>query len=236
MLVIFSSFVTLFAKFPNDSGPIYKETIAGRFPVEPFNTGSNLIFLFIVVYFGIKMYKSPQKHPFLLWILPIIGIAFVGGTIYHATRSAEIWLLMDWVPIMVASLAGVIYFIIKWTDNWLQRIILAAIIIGAFFSLRALPLPLHLRLSFGYIITALAIATPIVGYLHKTKWHNASDVVYAFSIFALAVLFRFMDKNMDLAFFWMGTHWLWHLFGGIAVFFLIRYIYKDITRVTNGIS
>jgi len=233
---IFSNFVTLFFKFPNDSGPIYKETIASRFPVEPFNTASNLIFLFIVVYFGIKMYKSPQKHPFLIWILPIIGIAYVGGTMYHAKRSAEIWLLMDWVPIMVASLAGVIYFIIKWADTWPPRIILAVTIIGSFFGLRALPLPLNLRLSFGYLITALAIAIPIVGYLYKTKWHNASDIAYAFSIFGVAVLFRVIDKKMDLAFFWMGTHWLWHLFGGLAVFFLIKYIYKDNTRVTNGIS
>lgn len=87
-----------------------------------------------------------------------------------------------------------------------------------FFGLRALPLPLNLRLSFGYLITALAIAIPIVGYLSKTKWHNASDIAYAFSIFGVAVLFRVIDKKMDLAFFWMGTHWLWHLFGGLAVF------------------
>lgn len=233
---IFSNSVLLFFKFPNDSGPIYKETIAHRFPVEPFNTFSNLIFLFIVVYFGLKVYKSPKKHPFLIWILPIIAIAYVGGTLYHATRSAEIWLLMDWVPIMVASLTGVIYFVIKWTDTWPQRLLLVGAIIGTFFGLRALPLPPQVRLSFGYLVTALAIAIPIIGYLHKTKWHNARDVVYAFSIFGIAVLFRFMDKKMDIDFFWMGTHWLWHSFGGLAVFFLIRYIYKDNTREAVGIS
>ena len=32
---------------------------------------------------------------------------------------------------------------------------------------------------------------------------------------------------VDTAIFSMGTHWLWHLFGGIAVHFLIAYIYQD---------
>jgi len=30
----------------------------------------------------------------------------------------------------------------------------------------------------------------------------------------------------------MGTHWLWHTFGGIAVFFLLYYIYKDEQELT----
>ncbi|HEA31071.1 MAG TPA: hypothetical protein ENH91_13945 [Leeuwenhoekiella sp.] len=236
MEFLLTQYAAVFFSFPNDSGPIYKETIAGRFPVEPFNTYSNLIFLFIVIYFGLKVYKKPQNHPFLIWILPIIAIAFIGGTVYHATRSAQIWLLMDWVPIMIASLAAVIYFIIKWTNTWRQRIISACIIIGVFFALRDLPLPSHLRLSFGYLITALAIAVPVVGYLYKTRWHNVRDVIYAFSLFGLAVLFRILDKRMNLDFFWMGTHWLWHSFGGLAVFFIIKYIYKDNNRVANGIS
>ena len=56
--------------FPNDTGPIYKETIAGRFPVEPFNTYSNLIFLFIVIYFGIRIYKEPKNQWFLMITIP----------------------------------------------------------------------------------------------------------------------------------------------------------------------
>lgn len=223
-------------QFPNDSGPIYKETIAGRLPVEPFNTFSNLIFLFIVIYFGLKVYKEPEKHPFLVWILPIIAISYVGGTLYHATRSAEIWLLLDWVPIMFLSLAGVVYFIVKWTETRLQRIVLAIAIIGSFFILRNLNIAPQIQLSFGYLLSALAIAIPVVGYLYKTNWYNARYVVYAFSIFGLAVFFRILDKRTDVEIFWMGTHWLWHSFGGLAVFFLIKYIYEDNARDASSIS
>lgn len=223
-------------RFPHDSGPIYKETLEGRFPVEPFNTYSNLIFLFIVIYFGIKVFQEPKKHPFLVWALPVIGLGYVGGTIYHATRSAEIWLLLDWVPITVLSLAGVIYFIFKWMDSWLQRIVLVVAMIGIYLGLRALPFPATMRLTLGYIITAGVIAIPVFGYLYKTNWRNLRYVAAAFGIFGFAVFFRFIDRRFDLDFLWMGAHWLWHLLGGLAVFFLIKYIYRDNSRDAHGIS
>ena len=213
--------------FPQDSGPIYKETIAGRFPVEPFNTFSNLIFLFIIIYFGIQVYKNIKNHLFLAWVLPVIGLSFVGGTIYHATRSHEIWLLLDWVPIMLLSLAAAIYFIYLWRDTWAQRILLVVIILTSFFGLRMLPLPIGLTISLGYLITALTILVPVLGYLYKSRWRNARYIIIAFSIFGLAVFFRILDKRLDIELFWMGTHWLWHFFGGLAVFFLIKYIFED---------
>ena len=223
-------------RFPNDTGPVYKETVAGRIPVEPFNTLSNLVFLFIVVYFSIKVYREPKKHPFLVWALPVIGLGYIGGTIYHATRSAEIWLLLDWVPITALSLAGVVYFIFKWMTTWPKRILLILIMAGLFFGLSALPLPPKTQLTLNYIITAATIAIPIIGYLQKTRWHNLRYVAAAFGIFSIAVFFRFLDQRLDLDFLWMGTHWLWHTFGGLAVFFLIKYIYRDNSRETGGIS
>ena len=234
---MFTALLILLAqKFPNDSGPIYKETVQGRFPVEPFNTFSNLIFLFIVVYFALKVYRAPKKHPFLVWALPVIGLGFIGGTIYHATRSAEIWLLLDWVPITALSLAGVVYFIFKWMEFWLQRILLIAVMAAIFFGLRALPFPATIQITLGYIITAATIAIPVIGYLYKTHWHNLRYVAAAFGVFGIAVLFRFIDHRTDLDFLWMGTHWLWHIMGGLAVFFLIKYIYMDNSRDGRGIS
>jgi len=50
------------------------------------------------------------------------------------------------------------------------------------------------------------------------------------------VLFRVLDKRLDFDFFWMGTHWLWHLFGGTAVFFILQYIYRDNKAQASDIS
>lgn len=99
--------------FPQDSGPIYQETIAGRFPVEPFNTISNFLFLLIILYFSRKVYANYKQHLFLAYCLPVLFIGFIGGTLYHATRSAEIWLLLDWVPIVLLCIATAIYFCFK---------------------------------------------------------------------------------------------------------------------------
>ncbi|WP_420603697.1 hypothetical protein [Flagellimonas sp.] len=215
----------LFFKFPNDSGPIYLETLEGRFPVEPFNTYSNLVFVALLIYWGIKIYKNPRQHLFLSWVLPIIAISYIGGTVFHATRSHEFWLRLDWMPIMLLCFAVVIYFIFKLTSHWWKRVLLIILIFSASFLLRILPIPIALRISLGYIITAATILLPLGWYLAKTKWHNLNLVLLAFFIFGCAVYFRSIDLTQS--FLSMGTHWLWHLFGGIAVHFLIAYIFKD---------
>lgn len=211
--------------FPQDSGPIYLETVEGRFPVEPFNTYSNLIFLVLIIYWGVKVYRNPKQHQFLAWVLPIIAISYVGGTVYHATRSHEFWLRLDWMPIMLLCAALVIYFIFKLLKSWWQRLLLIAILLGTSFLLRILPIPSGLRISLGYIITAATILVPLLWYLVKTNGRNVIYVVVAFLIFSVAIFFRSIDLHQNLL--PMGTHWLWHLLGGIAVHFLIAYIFKD---------
>jgi hemolysin III len=215
----------LFLKFPNDSGPIYLETLEGRWPVEPFNTYSNLIFLLIIIYWGIRVYKHPKEHLFLAWVLPVIAISYIGGTIYHATRSHEFWLKLDWMPIMLLCAALVIYFIFKVVRTWWQRLLLAFLLLGTSYMLRILPIPPGWRITLGYVITAATILLPLVGYLIKTQGKNAILVITAFALFSVAILFRSIDKSQS--FFPMGTHWLWHFFGGVAVHFLIAYIFND---------
>ena len=212
-------------KFPNDSGPIYLETMEGRFPVEPFNTFSNLVFLALIIYWGIKVYKNPKQHLFLAWMIPIIAISYVGGTVYHATRSHEFWLRLDWMPILFLCVALVVYFIFKLVGTWWKRILLIALVLGASYLLRILPIPPGLRISLGYVISAGTILLPIVWYLVRTRGRNLYLVILAFGIFGIALMFRILDKSQTL--FPMGTHWLWHFFGGIAVHFLMAYIFKD---------
>lgn len=212
-------------KFPNDSGPLYLETISGRFPVEPFNTYSNLVFIALLIYWGVQVYKNSKRQRFLTLVLPIIFISYLGGTLYHATRSHEIWLLLDWVPIMVLCGALAVYFICKLVPNWWKRLCFVVLLFGASFVLRQLPIGDHLKISLGYIVTALTILIPQLWYMYKTKWANTRPVALAFFFFGLAICFRSIDLQQD--FFTMGTHWLWHLFGGFAVHFLIAYVFKD---------
>ncbi|TDQ27930.1 ceramidase domain-containing protein [Tenacibaculum caenipelagi] len=220
----------LLDRFPNDSGPIYQETIAGRLPVEPFNTFSNLIFIVLLIYFGRRIYQNPKQHPFFLFAIPVIFISWIGGTMFHGTRSHEFWLLLDWIPIMIVCLGAIIYFIRKIKKKWWQRIgILLGMLIVSILP-RFLPIPIGYRTSFGYAVTALAVVTPLVWYAYKTHWRNVKYIAYGGAVFGIALLFRTLDKKVELL--PMGTHWLWHTFGGIAVFFLLYYIYKDEQELT----
>ena len=133
--------------FPNDSGPIYKETLEGGFPVEPWNTASNLIFLFILIYWSLKVYPMASRHLFLAWSLPVLLIGYIGGTMFHGTRSHEAWLLMDWVPIMVLCMAAVVHFIFKITRRWMQRLGILILIFAVSFGVRTLPLPPKISVS-----------------------------------------------------------------------------------------
>ncbi|CAM1372549.1 Probable transmembrane hypothetical protein [Tenacibaculum litopenaei] len=212
-------------KFPNDSGPIYQETLEGRLPVEPFNTFSNLIFIAILIYFFQKIAKHPKQHPFFLFAIPVIFISWIGGTMFHGTRSHEFWLVLDWLPIMIVCLGGILYFIGKITPVWWQRTGLLVAILVATILPRFLSLPDSFRISFGYVMTAIAVIAPFLYYAYLTAWKRVHYIGLGLVFFALAIVFRTLDSLVVLL--PMGTHWLWHTFGGVAVFFLLLYIYKD---------
>lgn len=217
-------------KFPNDSGPIYQETIEGRIPVEPFNTYSNLIFIVILVYFWMKIRKNPKQHPFFLFAIPVIFISWVGGTVYHGTRSHQFWLVLDWLPIMLVCLGGIVYFITKIKKKWWERLLFFLGLMLLSFLPRLIILPNEYRISFGYAVTAITVLTPFIWYAYNTGWKNVQLILIAIFIFGLAVTFRTLDNITVLL--PMGTHWLWHTFGGVAVFFLLLYIYKDKEQLT----
>ena len=212
-------------QFPGDSGPIYRETKPGPWPVEPYNTYSNLIFVGIVLFWGKKVYADLKNHRFLAGVLPVILISYIGGTAYHGSRMHQFWLYLDWVPIMLLCLALIAYLVSKIVNTLRSRSLLFLALMALFFGLRYLPMSDTLRISLGYIITALTLALPFLFYLKKTHWKNAGLVFTAFAVFGAAVYFRSIDLEQD--WFPMGTHWLWHLLGGVAVHLLISYLYKD---------
>ncbi len=210
-----------------DSGPIYKETVLGRLPVEPFNTASNLIFLLVIIYFLLKVSRSQQPQWFIKGMLPVFFIGWVGGTVYHATRSGELWLLMDWVPIVILSGACSIYFIFKSFVTITKRLLFIILVVALNVAPRILNFSDGYGNSIGYAGTALGVIMPIVIYLKQTLWIRARYFVYSVAAFLVALSFRTLDKKFDMDYLWMGTHWLWHLLGGVAVFWMMLYIYKD---------
>lgn len=208
---------------PGDFGPIYTETDLSRFPVEPFNTYSNLVFLAVFLIFARRTGLNVKRHPLLVLGLPVLLVGFVGGTVFHATRSANIWLVLDFVPIMILTLFAGMYF---WTDV-LGSVWKAALAMPlppvAMSALRSLfPFDRQVSISLGYTGLALAIILPAVLHCRKRGGHGAVYLIAAGCSFVLAITFRMIDRLEIVP---VGTHFLWHLLGGISTYLVMQYTY-----------
>lgn len=210
-----------------DGGPVYQETDLTRFPVEPFNTFSNVVFLMIVLLFAYKVYQETRTHYFLAICIPVLFLGFIGGTMYHATRSSPAWLYLDWVPIVLLCMAASIYFVFKLDKSLFYKIGVIVLIVAISIGLRRLPVPGLSKDTVGYLATAAALLLPMAWYIIATQGRYSRYIFAALGSFVLAILFRISDRFVSTDVLYMGTHWLWHLFGGLSVFFLMTYIYKD---------
>jgi uncharacterized membrane protein len=82
----------------------------------------------------------------------------------------------------------------------------------------------------GFAILTLTILMPVLGYLARTGWKDFGLVAGALVGFAVAVGFRSIDRSVAIEFLPMGTHWLWHSVGAVAVHLLMLYIYRSDRR------
>jgi hemolysin III len=126
---------------------------------------------------------------------------------------------------MLLSLSFVFYMITKLTHKAWERLFISLSLLVCSAGLRFLPIPGSLSISLGYLITAITIALPLLIYLTRTGWRHVGWVAGAIGIFIAAVYFRTIDQRQEIL--TMGTHWIWHLLGGVAVHLLITFIYKD---------
>lgn len=204
-----------------DGGPVYLETDFDRFIVEPWNTITAILFLAIFTYWIIKLRGRYKQHLFLTVSLFLLLIGGVGGLLYHAFRRYEVFLFMDWMPIMILSLMAGVYFFIKAKVRWYWGIL----IIGVFFggqTLNAMFVPEEYMISISYVMMSLLILIPTIFILVKTTFKNYQYIVFALISFVLAVLFRSTDLKGWLP---MGTHFLWHILGALASHFMLYYVF-----------
>lgn len=152
-------------------------------------------------------------------------MGYIGGTVYHATRSGEVWLLMDWIPIVLLCVATAIYFALSGPRTTLGKVAMVTVALGVGLGFRYLPFPGRLQTSMGYVGTVIGVLIPILYFGYRTGWKYFGSIVIAIVCFATAVTFRSLDRILDKEIFYMGTHWLWHALGGIASFFVFRYVY-----------
>lgn len=223
---------TLAGRSLSDYGPVYRETKPGRFPVEPWATASNLAFLLLVLTWAGRLRGRWRRHPLLAAALPLLTLGWIGGTIYHATRSHPAWLLLDWVPIALLLLATGAALWRRLTGRTALSLALTILPLGLSASLLLSPLPPGIRITANYALMGLSLALPAVLHCALRFPRGAPRLIVALAAFAAALAFRQWDLASPASL-PMGTHFLWHLFGALAAFCVIGYLFDDTERRTG---
>lgn len=206
----------------SDGGPIYVETDFSRWIVEPWNAISAALFIVIVVYWIRKVIYQPENQGFIKLNLPFLAIGGIGGTIYHAFRYSQVFLVMDWLPILLLCLSTSLYFCYKLIGKWLPAIgiiFIAFLLQGLIMNI----VPPSIAINVNYAFMAGLILLPVLLYAYKNKFYMVRWIGLAISGFAIALFFRVVDSFVLLP---MGTHFLWHIFGALSCHFMIVYIFE----------
>nr|WP_315034025.1 hypothetical protein [uncultured Chryseobacterium sp.] len=208
---------------PPDGGMLYKETDMTQLFPEPLNAITALLFLAIAIFWTLKMKGSFKKYPFLTYCLVLLYIGAIGGTVYHSFRQWPVFIMMDWMPIMLLCLSAGFYFLAQ-SMKWYYAVVMVLVYLILMLGLRNWMLIDNpsLFININYAIMASFVLFSVVSYLIYTQWKAGKWVGFALLSFALALTFRIVDKSEGLSF---GTHFLWHTFGAVATFCMFNYLY-----------
>ena len=209
---------------PFDRGPRYSETDMGQFPVEPCNTYSNLIFVLVILIWYRKLQKEP--HRFLRFSIFVLLLGTIGGTIYHATRSHQLWLFLDYAPLgalVVLSTGYLWYDLFRRRRDRFAKAAFAVTLLVAVVLVVTNSVSQSLNASYLQLVSCIA-GTSVAHCLanDSVAWRR---LALAMGLFTVALSFRWYDKSSDIAWLPMGTHFLWHIFGGISVCVAFGYVH-----------
>ncbi|UKJ08135.1 hypothetical protein [Solitalea lacus] len=219
-----SLFSTLLQLLP-DGGPVYTETNLDYFIVEPFNALSCLLFVVMTIYWAIKLKGHYKDFLFLTTCVTFLGIGAIGGLFYHAFRRSHVFLLMDWIPILILCFMAGVYLLYKVTRKryYTASIMLAALIIMSVIWKFSTVENNHSAININYGFMAAIVVGPTFSHLIINNFYKWIYPALALVSFGLGLFFRIADNWVILP---MGTHFLWHTFGAIAANFMFIYLYK----------
>ncbi|WP_228408932.1 hypothetical protein [Chryseobacterium ureilyticum] len=210
-------------QIPPDGGILYKETDMAQFFPEPFNAITALLFLILAIFWTIKIKGNVKEYPFLTYCLVLLYIGAIGGTVYHSFRQWSVFIMMDWMPIMLLCLSAGLYFLAQ-SIRWYYAVVMVLAYIVLMLGLRNWMLAdnTSLFINVNYAIMASFVLFSVLSYLIYTKWIAGKWVGFALLSFVLALTFRIVDQWEWFSF---GTHFLWHTCGAVATFCMFNYIY-----------
>lgn len=208
---------------------MYTETNLDHFIKEPFNMVSAGLFLFVVVYWVIKIAPHFKRYWLPTVSAPILLVGAIGGMLYHGFRSSSLWYWMDFGPILILVFLAAVYF---WTQvlekKWYVAVIILPFVLVRITIMQWIYNDLeerHLATTLDYTVLGLGLLIPLLMNLISTRARHIGWFLGALVSFVLAITFRTVDA-------WqppllpMGTHFLWHVFGALVAHAMFGYAYN----------
>jgi len=213
-----------------DFGPMYHEFHAYDLIKEPWNAYSSIFFLVPVLFWAIKLRGHYRENWIIVLILPLLLLNGIGSTFYHAFRSSNFFLIMDFAPAMLMSLIIGAYLWAKVFEKWywgLLIMVVAFFITRSFSGIFAHSLKIS-HISASYLLSGALFLTPALIILFKSKFYKWSYLIVSIFLLIGAIIFRSLDYPTPNPFpeiLPQGTHFLWHIFTALAVFSMGYYFY-----------
>jgi hemolysin III len=211
-----------------DNGPVYAETLTGHPPFyEPWNSLSSLFIAGAGLLFFFKTKRSDKGAGFIYFCATMLLVGGLGSTLFHGLRTSYWLVFMDFMPIIIVSLAIALLFWQKVLKSWT----LASIVLLGLMALRAVPYwqQEHLQLTnqaiinISYFIAGLTIFLPCLIFLVQSRLYKSTYLFLAIGLMIAALVFRTIDKDVT-AVLPMGTHFLWHVASGVGAYYMGLYM------------
>lgn len=215
-----------------DSGPIYNEFVHDATVHEPWNAYSSLIFFIPVIFWIWRLRGEYGKNAIIVALLPLLFLNGLGSTLFHAFRTYQAFLLLDWLPAAIMSFTLASYFWTKIWKKWYWGVLsVLAFYFLAFFAIALTSMFTNVGSfapNIGYFFIGCCIFIPILLVLRRNNFRFWGYVVSTIIFLVLALACRTLDYPTPNPFpetLPQGTHFLWHVFSSFAVFSLGFFIY-----------
>lgn len=197
---------------------LYCERLGPGFWAEPINALSNIGFLIAAWFAWVLANNQECLNGHIKLLIALIVSIGLGSFTFHT--FATTWsMILDLVPILLFQLAFFGYYSQKvmamkpFFSVLLLSFFVITVVIGKLF-------PQYINGSLLYLPTLLLLtAMGIFHCLHKKK--ESVLLLLVVTLFSLSLMFRSLDNEWCDQF-PLGTHFLWHLSCGLAVYLLIR--------------
>jgi len=214
----------------------YCEKTLASFISEPANTWSNLLLIFVGLYFHFTKKKKGSLFDHYGLSVALMGLF---SFTYHLSNN-YLTQLIDFLGMYAAI--GIILFVNLKKLGFINDLkakryyYLSLIIYGLFVHLfRVLNLPV--QQSLGVIILFILISEVTISLKSKKELSYYSSLFKGLGCLVIAVIFQLIDIHRvycDSDNHFLQPHALWHLFNGLAFYFYYDYFSKRDSEVFNG--